>query len=94
MILLYIKEKVDYNVRKVLFSFKGDYIHKLYQFIHKIGLLYNVEQILQVLRNEVSQHLELKVCIFTYNLKTKQVDTIGAHPLISERYSYYTSIDF
>lgn len=70
IILFYIKESIDYRGRKVLFSPKGDYVHQLYQTIQKIGSVYSVDEILNVLTNEISNHLEIKdvyVVVYDYN---------------------------
>lgn len=74
VIFLYIKEKIDYRERKILFSPKGDYIHRLYQAVENLGKSYRIEDILQTLVNAVVHHLEVKeVDIITYHLATGQV---------------------
>ena len=66
--LFYIKEKVDYRQRKVLFSTKGDYIHQLYTTIDKIGKAYKIEALLEKFAHEVALHLELNcVYVLTYD---------------------------
>ncbi|TSI05120.1 sensor histidine kinase [Lysinibacillus sp. BW-2-10] len=77
-LVLYIKEKLDYRERKVLFSSKGNHIHKLYQTIDKLGDVHRVEQILSHLVNEVANHLEVKaVSVITYEFETKEVKSTG-----------------
>lgn len=74
IIFLYIKEKLDYLGRNVLFSSKGNHMHQLYQIIKKIGTAYKVEEILRVLIDEISQHLEIKkIAVITYFYDTSQL---------------------
>ncbi|MEO4052054.1 ATP-binding protein [Solibacillus sp. CAU 1738] len=70
-IFFYLKEKVDYRGRKILFTTKGNHIHKLYQTIQKLSTSYHVDQILQKLTEEVSKHLEVQeVTVVTYEFET------------------------
>lgn len=70
-IFFYIKEKVDYRGRKILFTTKGNHIHKLYQTIQNIGTSYHGEEILQKLTEEVSKHLEVQeVAVVTYEFSS------------------------
>lgn len=70
-VFFFIKEKVDYRGRKILFSTKGNHIHKLYQTIQKLGTSYHVDQILQMLTEEVSKYLEVEeVTVVTYEFST------------------------
>ncbi|WP_431027180.1 sensor histidine kinase [Lysinibacillus sp. LZ02] len=79
-IFLYIKEKIDYRGRKILFSTKGDHIHKLYQTIDKLGKSYRVEQMLQLLTEEIVYHLEVKqVAVITYDFTTGQMTSTNDH---------------
>ena len=41
----YVKEKVDYRKRKILFSTKGDYIHQLYTAVDKIGKTIKIDEL-------------------------------------------------
>ena len=73
-VLFYIKEKVDYRQRKVLFSTKGDYIHQLYTTIDKIGKAFKIEDLLGRFVQEVSLHLELNdVDVLTYDYQRHQL---------------------
>lgn len=73
VVLFYIKEKVDYRKRKILFSTKGDYIHQLYTAVDKIGKTIKIDNLLEKFVQEVSLHLELEhVFVLTYNYDTKQ----------------------
>ena len=56
----YVKEKVDYRKRKILFSTKGDYIHQLYTAVDKIGKTIKIDELLEKFAYEVSIHLELE----------------------------------
>ncbi|MFK5710420.1 sensor histidine kinase [Lysinibacillus boronitolerans] len=68
VILFYVKEKVDYRKRKILFSTKGDYIHQLYTAVDKIGKTIKINELLEKFAYEVSMHLELEdVFVLTYN---------------------------
>ncbi|WGF36666.1 histidine kinase [Lysinibacillus capsici] len=68
VILFYVKEKVDYRKRKILFSTKGDYIHQLYTAVDKIGKTIKIDELLEKFAYEVSMHLELEdVFVLTYN---------------------------
>lgn len=84
--LLYVKEKIDYSKRKVLFSTKGDYIHRLYTTIDKIGRTIEIESLLNKFSQEVRLHLEIDcVYILTYDFQ-KQLFTLSdesANSLIS-----------
>lgn len=73
VILFYVKEKVDYRKRKILFSTKGDYIHQLYTAVDKIGKTIKMDELLEKFAYEVSVHLELEdVFVLTYNYDTNE----------------------
>ncbi|MGE7908216.1 sensor histidine kinase [Lysinibacillus xylanilyticus] len=73
IVFLYIKSKIDYYKRKVLFPTNGDYIHKLYAIIEKIGKSHKIDDMLNILITEIALHLELTdVSISTYDLQKKQ----------------------
>ncbi|MFA1739699.1 sensor histidine kinase [Lysinibacillus fusiformis] len=73
VILFYVKEKVDYRKRKILFSTKGDYIHQLYTAVDKIGKTIKIDELLEKFAYEVSVHLELEdVFVLTYNYDTNE----------------------
>ncbi|MFJ7737085.1 sensor histidine kinase [Lysinibacillus sp. NPDC097287] len=73
-ILFFIKEKIDYRQRKVLFSTKGDYIHQLYTTIDKIGKAYKIEDLLDKFSQEVALHLELNcVYVLTYDYQSQRL---------------------
>ncbi|MGE8005595.1 ATP-binding protein [Lysinibacillus sp. NPDC093216] len=72
--LFYIKEKIDYHKRKILFSTKGDYIHRLYTTVDSIGRVVKIEDLLDKFVQEIALHLEIKhVYVLTYDLQTHQV---------------------
>nr|WP_156304644.1 ATP-binding protein [Lysinibacillus sp. FJAT-14745] len=72
--LFYIKEKIDYHKRKILFSTKGDYIHRLYTTVDSIGRVVKIEDLLERFVQEIALHLESKhVYVLTYDLQTHQV---------------------
>lgn len=80
IIFLYIKEKVDYHGRKILFSTRGNHIHKLYQTIEKIGRSHRVEQMLQMLATEIMSYLEVKeVAVITYSCETEAIVSTNNH---------------
>ncbi|KOS66975.1 histidine kinase [Lysinibacillus contaminans] len=73
-VLFFIKEKLDYRQRKVLFSTKGDYIHQLYTTIDKIGKAFKIEDLLEKFSREVALHLELNhVDVLTYDYQSQQL---------------------
>lgn len=73
VILFYVKEKVDYRKRKILFSTKGDYIHQLYTAVDKIGKTVKIDELLEKFAYEVSVHLELEdVFVLTYSYGTNE----------------------
>lgn len=73
IILLYIKENFDFHGRKILFSSKGNYIHQLYQTIQKLGTVYSINELLTVLSQEISNHLEIdNIYIVIYDFKNKE----------------------
>ncbi|KMY31510.1 histidine kinase [Lysinibacillus xylanilyticus] len=72
--LFYIKEKIDYHKRKILFSTKGDYIHRLYTTVESIGRVVKIEDLLEKFVQEIATHLEIKhVNVLTYDLQTHQM---------------------
>jgi len=72
--LFYIKEKIDYHKRKILFSTKGDYIHRMYATIDRIGRVVKIEDLLEKFVLEVALHLEINhIDVHTYDLQTQQV---------------------
>lgn len=73
VVLFYIKEKVDYRKRKILFSTKGDYIHQLYTAVDRIGKTIKIDELLEKFAQEVSLHLELEhVFVLTYDYDNHQ----------------------
>ncbi|WP_433595166.1 ATP-binding protein [Lysinibacillus xylanilyticus] len=82
--LFYIKEKIDYHKRKILFSTKGDYIHRLYTTVDSIGRVVKIEDLLDKFVQEIALHLETKhVHVLTYDLQTHQVTSTS----ISKEYT-------
>ncbi|WP_341300727.1 ATP-binding protein [Lysinibacillus sp. FSL H8-0500] len=76
VVLFYIKEKVDYRKRKILFSTKGDYIHQLYTAVDKIGKTIKIDELLEKFADEVSVHLELdEASVLTYSYDTHEFIT-------------------
>ncbi|QPR69697.1 histidine kinase [Lysinibacillus macroides] len=74
MALFYIKERIDYGKRKILFSTKGDYIHHLYTTIDSIGRVVKIEDLLARFVQEVVLQLEVEnVSILTYDFHTHRV---------------------
>jgi len=72
--LFYIKEKIDYSKRKILFSTKGDYIHRLYTTVDSIGRVVKIEDLLEKFVHEVAVQLEIKnVYVLTYDIQQHQV---------------------
>ncbi|MFF5995675.1 ATP-binding protein [Lysinibacillus sp. KU-BSD001] len=88
-IFLYIKEKIDYRGRKILFSTKGDHIHKLYQTIDKLGKSHRVEPMLKLLTEEIVYHLEVKqVAVITYDFTTGQMTSTNDHLTLIDDLSF------
>ncbi|WP_341300892.1 ATP-binding protein [Lysinibacillus sp. FSL H8-0500] len=76
--LFYIKEKVDYHKRKILFSTKGDYIHRMYTTIDSIGRVVKIEDLLKKFVLEATLHLEIKqIDVLTYDLQMQQVTSLN-----------------
>ncbi|AVK83466.1 histidine kinase [Lysinibacillus sp. B2A1] len=76
--LFYIKEKVDYHKRKILFSTKGDQIHRMYTTIDSIGRVVKIEDLLEKFVQEVALHLEINhIDVLTYDLQTQQVTLLS-----------------
>ncbi|GLC88726.1 ATP-binding protein [Lysinibacillus piscis] len=74
VMLFFIKEKIDYRKRKILFSTKGDYIHRLYTTIDSIGRVIKINDLLERFAKEVALHLEIDhTYVVTYNLETHQI---------------------
>ncbi|WKT79732.1 sensor histidine kinase [Lysinibacillus fusiformis] len=83
VILFYVKEKVDYRKRKILFSTKGDYIHQLYTAVDKIGKTIKIDELLEKFAYEVSVHLELEdVFVLTYNYDTNEFLTNSGEKIL------------
>ena len=76
--LFYIKEKVDYHKRKILFSTKGDYIHRMYTTIDSIGRVVKIEDLLEKFVLEVALHLEINhIDVLTYGFQTQQITSLN-----------------
>ncbi|KOY83708.1 histidine kinase [Lysinibacillus macroides] len=74
MALFYIKERLDYHKRKILFSTKDDYIHHLHTTIDSIGRVVKIEDLLARFAQEVALQLEVEhVSVLTYDFHTHQV---------------------
>lgn len=90
VVLFYIKEKVDYRKRKILFSTKGDYIHQLYTAVDRIGKTIKLDELLEKFAQEVSLHLELEhVFVLTYDYDKNQFtskveEKIPINPIVME----------
>ncbi len=85
VVLFYIKEKVDYRKRKILFSTKGDYIHQLYTAVDRIGKTIKIDELLEKFAQEVSLHLELEhIFVLTYDYDINQfTSTVEGRPPIN-----------
>jgi len=74
MVLFYMKERIDYRKRKILFSTKGDYIHRLYTTVDSIGRVVKIEDLLEKFVQQVVLQLEMEsVYVLTYDFQTHQV---------------------
>lgn len=72
MTVFYIKEKIDYTNRKVIYSPKNDYIHLVYKTIQRIGKVVNVEDLLNRFTQELSQQLKIDdLNIYIYSISDK-----------------------
>lgn len=73
VISFYIKEKIDYHNRKVLFSPRGDYIHLLYTTIDEIGNAIKTEEVFQRLSSIISKQFELDIVyVVAYDVQEKR----------------------
>lgn len=89
IIFFYIKEKLDYFQRKVLFSPQGDYIHLLYSTIDEIGNTINMEELFHRLSIEVGKQLELDIVyVIEYDVQHKIV-----LPLKDQKLTLHKSLD-
>ncbi len=89
VISFYIKEKLDYKNRKVLFSHHGDYIHLLYKSIEDIRKSTNTLELYNKLSTLISNQLEFNVVyILEYNMKEKQLITYQEN-----KFTLHLSID-
>ncbi|MGE7621666.1 ATP-binding protein [Viridibacillus sp. NPDC096237] len=74
LVLLYVKEKIDYVNRKVLFSTNGNNIHFLYSIIDKIGKETKMEALFTTLCEQLMKQLEMStVYIVQYDEETEQI---------------------
>lgn len=84
--LFYIKERVDYRKRKILFSTKGDYIHRLYTTVDSIGRVVKIEDLLERFVQEVILQLEVEnVSVLTYDFHTHH-STLTNQPKAYKQY--------
>ncbi|MCS1395047.1 hypothetical protein J2D69_22400 [Lysinibacillus sphaericus] len=68
VVALYIKEKIDYANRKLLYSPKGDYIHVVHKTIERIIKVTTVEELLERFTEELSQQLAVSnITIYIYS---------------------------
>jgi len=73
LISFYIKEKLDYFNRKVLFTPRGNYIHQLYSSIESIGKTVTIKELFQKLTTILSKQLEFDVVyVIDFHIKDKQ----------------------
>lgn len=66
--MLYLKERIDYANRKVLYSPKGNYVHFVYKTIEQITHMPSVDQLLKRFSEALAQQLnvsDVKVHIYT-----------------------------
>lgn len=66
--LMYVKERIDYANRKVLYSPKGDYVHFVYKTIQQLTRMDSVEGLLKHFSNVLAQQLsvsDVKVDIYS-----------------------------
>lgn len=57
--LFYVKERIDYASRKVLYSPKGDYVHFVYTTIKQITRMPSVDKLLKHFSEALAQHLSV-----------------------------------
>lgn len=53
----YIKEQLDFNHRKIIFSSSGDYVHNLYASVNRISKAKNQQDLLASLQYEITEKL-------------------------------------
>lgn len=84
-VAFYIKEKLDYINRKVLFTPQGNYIHQLYTSVESIGKTVDIEELFDKLSTILSKQLEFEVVyVIAFDVKEKKLvenDKSQAKPL-------------
>ncbi len=67
----YVKEQLDFKHRKIIFSSSGDYVHNLYAAVNRIGNAKNQQELLNKLKNEITE--KLGTTAFTLETITEDV---------------------
>lgn len=81
--LLYVKERVDFHQRKILFTTHGDSIHGVYSVIQQIGKATNQEQLLQLLTQTIKEKLTVDSLMIEINHFPTQ-ENHGMHLTLGE----------
>lgn len=53
----YIKERIDFKYRKIIFSSTGNYVHNLYAAVHRMGKAKNQQELLDRFKYEITEKL-------------------------------------
>ncbi|SOC36470.1 sensor histidine kinase [Ureibacillus acetophenoni] len=74
LVSFYIREKLDYINRKVLFTPQGNYIHQLYTSIDSIGKTTTREELFQKLSSILAKQLEFNVVyVIGFNISERKI---------------------
>ncbi|MEK8197995.1 MULTISPECIES: ATP-binding protein [unclassified Lysinibacillus] len=53
----YVKERIDFKYRKIIFSSTGNYVHNLYAAVHRMGKAKNQQELLDRFKYEITEKL-------------------------------------
>lgn len=83
MASFYIKERIDFKYRKIIFSSTGNYVHNLYAAVQRMGKAKNQQELLERFKFEITE----KLGTTAFLIRTVTEDTPA--PMLG---SYYTKL--
>ncbi|ODV56172.1 sensor histidine kinase [Lysinibacillus fusiformis] len=81
MASFYIKERIDFKYRKIIFSSTGNYVHNLYAAVQRMGKAKNQQELLERFKYEITE----KLGTTAFLISTVTEDTLA--PLLGSHYT-------
>lgn len=79
MASFYIKERIDFKYRKIIFSSTGNYVHNLYAAVQRMGKAKNQQELLERFKYEITEKLGTTAFLISTITEDTPAPLLGSH---------------